>query len=108
MPSMTINGQSVTQVTNAIVDSGTSLIVGPPNDVKTVAAAAGAVAVPGANGEYSIDCGATVPDITVTLGGATQVVIRGEALKIKVCILFMCQCIFGMAGMNIGQPLWIL
>lgn len=107
MPSMTMNGKSVTVVTDAIVDSGTSLIVGPKKDVANIAAAAGAVAVQ--QGEYSIDCKATVPDITVTLGGGTTLVIKGEALKIKVCIArVICQCIFGMAGMDIGEPLWIL
>lgn len=110
MPGMTVNGQQVTRVQNAIIDSGTSLIVGPKNDVAKIAQMAGAQPVQ--NGEYSIDCKATVPDIKVTLGDASEsydVTISGENLKIKVCLgKFFCQCIFGMAGMDLPEPLWIL
>lgn len=109
MPSMTLRGKSITQVTNAIVDSGTSLIVGPKNDVKAIAQIVGAQVVQA--GEYSIDCDASVPDITVTVGGSPsfEMTIPGDALKIKVCLgKFFCQCIFGMAGMDLPEPLWIL
>merc|ERR1719189_451447 len=82
MPSMKLNGQSVTSVTNAIVDSGTSLIVGPKSDVASIASSVGATLVQ--DGEYSIDCNAKIPDITVTVGSGTKLTIQGEALKIKV------------------------
>merc|ERR1719461_812026 len=42
MPSMKINGQQVTSITTAIVDSGTSVIVGPTKDVAAIAKMAGA------------------------------------------------------------------
>jgi len=111
MPSMTVNGNQVTSITNAIVDSGTSVIVGPTKDVAAIAKLAGAQFA--AQGEYSIDCDATVPDVKLTLGegsSAIDLTISGEALKVKICLAghFLCQCLFGMAGMDIGQPLWIL
>jgi len=104
---MTMNGQSVTAVKNAIVDSGTSLIVGPKSEVKKMAQIAGATEVQA--GEYSVDCSATLPDLTVQLANGFTMNLPGEALKIKVCLgRFFCQCLFGVAGMDLPEPLWIL
>lgn len=107
---MTVNGQSVTQVKNAIVDSGTSLIVGPRREVKALAKLAGAQEVQA--GQYSVDCDATIPDMDVTLGSGSSsfsLTITGEALKIKICVaVVICQCLFGVAGMDLPEPLWIL
>lgn len=108
--SMTVGGESVTKVTNAIVDSGTSLIVGPKREVRALAQKAGATEVQA--GEYSVDCGATLPDIEVSVGSGNNAYafkISGEALKIKICLgKFFCQCLFGVAGMDLPEPLWIL
>jgi len=110
LASMTMNGKSVTTVTKGIVDSGTSLIVGPKKEVAAIAEAAGATQV--VPGEYSVDCKATLPDVKVTVGSGDnsfEMTISGEALKIKVCVaIVICQCLFGMAGMDLPQPLWIL
>lgn len=107
---MTVNGQSVTKVTNAIVDSGTSLIVGPRREVRSLAQQAGATEV--AAGQYSVDCSATLPDMQVSVGSGNakyDFTITGEALKIKICLgKFFCQCLFGVAGMDLPEPLWIL
>lgn len=108
MTSLTFGGQKATTVTNAIVDSGTSLIVGPKADVANVAKQ-----IPGAQeitaGEYVLSsCDDKVPDMEVTIGGVTLTV-PGEDLKIKVCrFVVVCECLLGIAGMDIGQPLWIL
>lgn len=108
--SMTVNGQSVTQVHNAIVDSGTSLIVGPRREVKALAKLAGAQEV--AAGQYSVDCDQTIPDMQVSVGSGDSsfsFTITGEALKIRICIaVVICQCLFGVAGMDLPEPLWIL
>lgn len=111
MPKLTFGGgDSVTTITNAIVDSGTSLIVGPPDDVKKVAAAEGATEV--MNGEYSVSCHSTMKDMEVTLGdGDNQVTltVAGDHLRIKICrFVVICECLLGIAGMDIGQPLWIM
>jgi len=107
---MTVNGKSVTKVRNAIVDSGTSLIVGPKLEVKALAEMAGATEVQA--GEYSVDCSQTLPDISVKVGSGDNeydFVITGEALKIKICVAkVICQCLFGVAGMDLPEPLWIL
>jgi len=108
--SMTVNGQSITSVQNAIVDSGTSLIVGPKREVKNLAKLAGATEV--AAGQYSVDCSQTLPDMQVSIGSGSNkfaVTITGEALKIKICVaVVICQCLFGVAGMDLPEPLWIL
>jgi hypothetical protein len=106
MSSLKFGGKSATTVTRAIVDSGTSLIVGPKADVAAVAKQMGAQEV--ISGEYSVDCKATLPDMEVVLGGVTLTV-PGEDLKIKVCrFVVICECLLGIAGMDIGQPLWIM
>merc|ERR1712241_1263355 len=107
---MTVNGKSVTSVPNAIVDSGTSLIVGPRREVKALAEMAGATKV--AEGQYSVDCSQTLPDMQVSVGSGDSkfdFTITGEALKIKICVAkVICQCLFGVAGMDLPEPLWIL
>jgi cathepsin D len=110
----TIGGQSITTVQKAIVDSGTSLLVGPTTDVANVAKMVNATEVE--SGEYEIDCSVTLPDVTFTLGSGSNTQsfsVSGETWKIKVCEFdVICTCLLGMAGMDIpavdGGPLWIL
>jgi len=112
--SATINGQSVTNATKAIIDSGTSTLVGPVADVQAIARMVNATVVRGS--EYEVDCKANLPDITFTLGaeGASQTfAISGETWKIKVCEFeVICTCLMGIIGMDIPArddgPFWIL
>jgi cathepsin D len=114
MASVTMKGSSVTAVTKAIVDSGTSTLVGPTADVAKIAATVGATEV--APNEYEVPCSTTLPDITITLGSGSQTsqfVVSGETWKIKVCDLdVFCTCLMGIIGMDIppadGGPFWIL
>lgn len=110
MSSLKFGGTSSTTITNAIVDSGTSLIVGPPDDVKAVASIEGATEV--MNGEYSVSCNTPMKDMEVTLGQdghEVTLTVKGDDLRIKICrFVVICECLLGIAGMDIGQPLWIL
>ena len=112
--SIQINGINVTNVTKAIVDSGTSTLVGPTADVTKIAAMVNATEV--RSNEYKVDCKQTLPDITVTLGSndkSKSFVISGETWKIKICEFeVLCTCLMGMIGLDIPSaddgPFWIL
>lgn len=110
MEALSFGGTSTTTVPNAIIDSGTSLIVGPVDDVKKVAEIEGATPV--VSGEYSVSCSSTMKDMEVTLGSgdsAVKFTVAGNDLRIKICrFKIICECLLGIAGMDIGQPLWIL
>merc|ERR1712038_580101 len=71
----------------------------------------GQEAIPG-SGEYIVDCHDNLPDMTVTLGSGQHthtLVVPGNDLRIKVCrFVIICECLLGIAGMNLPQPLWIL
>jgi len=99
-----VGGNAMTTAVKAIVDSGTSLLAGPKDEVTKIAAAVGAKASIG--GEFSIDCDATADDIEFVLNGKTY------ALKLADYVLNSGgQCIFGMMGIDIpapNGPLWIL
>jgi len=114
MKSATMSGKSITTVQKAIVDSGTSVIVGPTTDVASVASSVGATEV--TSGEYEVDCSTTLPDLVFEVGSGSdtkQLTISGDTWKVKVCEFdVICTCLLGMAGMDIpaedGGPLWIL
>lgn len=94
----------------AIVDTGTSLIVGPVDEVRELQKAIGAV--PLIQGEYMIPCEkvSTLPDVTLKLGGKTlQAVLRGlytEGFARREDHLL--EWLHGHGHPPPGGPLWIL
>jgi hypothetical protein len=104
---MTMDGKSVSSVKRAVIDSGTSTLAGPTDEVKAIATALGATPINPQ--EYTIDCSKipTLPTLSVTLGaqlfnltGADYVINAGEGV-----------CLFGMLGIDIPAPygpLWIM
>jgi len=110
MQKMTFGGTVATSVTWAIVDSGTSLIVGPKADVSVVADLMGATEI--MSGMYYVSCNSELPDMEVTLGSGSEAItlkVKGDDLRMKICIFYViCECILGIAGMDLPKPLWIL
>ncbi|CAM9556089.1 unnamed protein product [Ectocarpus sp. 4 AP-2014] len=106
MDNVDVSGSSVTSVKSAILDSGTSLLVGPKEDVKKIASKVGAISF--MNGEYLMPCSSDLPPLTFTIGGK-EYTLEGDEYVIsagndKVCIL-------AIMGMDIPEPmgpLWIL
>lgn len=100
-----IDGEATGSCTKAIIDSGTSLLAGPEEDVEAMAAAIGARK--NIVGEYLVSCDKTgAPDIAFTLGGVDyslsfdEYIIEDEGT-----------CLLGIMAIDIPAPtgpLWIL
>merc|ERR1711988_88872 len=102
MDDFKVNGQSVTSVRKAIVDSGPSLLAVPTADMAKLAAAVGAkrvLPIPPFNKEYTVDCNSPGPDIDVVIGGNTYT-LKKEDYIIKDQTI----CLFGVTGLDVPAP----
>ncbi|XP_078405239.1 cathepsin D [Cetorhinus maximus] len=95
---------------SAIVDTGTSLITGPAQEVAALQKSIGAI--PLAQGEYKVDCDkvASLPPINFILGGRTFS-LTGEQYILKETQAGMTLCLSGFIALDIpppAGPLWIL
>merc|ERR1712060_795664 len=96
----------VSSAQKAIIDSGTSLLAGPKEHVDDLAKKAGATLVAGK--EYTIDCNkaASLPKLTVTLGGKDFILESSDYV-----INMGGQCLFAFMGIDVPAPrgpLWIM
>jgi hypothetical protein len=104
MDDLKVGGTSMSSVKKAIVDSGTSLLAGPVDDVKALAQKVGATAI--INNEYSIACDGSSPDIVFTIDGKDYTFTK-EDYTIK----SGSTCLFAVTGITVPAPrgpLWIL
>lgn len=87
----------------AIVDSGASLLVGPPRDVEVIASLLGATVV---EDDYVAPCGTASQNISFMLGGS-EFFLSKEDLTIEQEGSF---CMLGIRGveLDLGEPTWVL
>ncbi|DAZ96614.1 TPA: hypothetical protein N0F65_000180 [Lagenidium giganteum] len=96
--------QKLSGANKAIIDSGTSLIAGPKDQVAQLAKIVGAHRF--IMGEYLISCSANSPDISFTLSGKTYTLTKDEYIIKSGPI-----CLWAFMGIDIpapAGPLWIL
>jgi len=106
MDQLNFGGEKVASSQKAIIDSGTSLLAGPTEAVKALAEKVGAQLVMGK--EYTIDCSkvASLPKLTVTLGGH-DFDLEGKDYTLNAGG----QCLFAFIPLDVPAPrgpLWIM
>jgi hypothetical protein len=98
-----VNGASISSAKRGVVDSGTSLMVVPTNEIKAVADAVGAKRlsiIPPLNREYTIDCDATAPSIDFQIDGRTYSLAKEDYTLDQ----GSGQCLFAFMGQDIPAP----
>jgi len=113
LESAKFGGESlVTGPSKAIVDSGTSMLVGPKDAVTKIAQAAGAESMMGK--EWVVNCSRidSLPDFTVTLGGGKSFTLSGRDYTMPMQSGGGSDiCLFAFMGMDMPPqvgPMWIL
>jgi hypothetical protein len=104
LTSLTVDGKSMTTAKRCIVDSGTSILTGPSEEVAALAEYMGARAT--AIGEYFVSCKDidTLPNLIFTIGG-----IKFTLEPVDYIIPDGPICLVGIMGLDVtSDPLWIL
>jgi len=100
-----IGGKSYTSVKTAIVDSGTSLLAGPSEEVAKIGALLGATSIAGGR-EWTIDCKKGGADMVFSIAGKDYTFTFAEYT-----IASSGTCLLALTGINVpapNGPLWIL
>jgi len=92
-------GLTLTNSKHAIVDSGTSCIVGPRREVNALAAMLGAKAFQGA---FAVRCDAALPKVSFTVKGRDLVLDGQDLVEYRAGQM----CILALEAMNV--PTWVL
>jgi len=94
----------------AIVDTGSSLMVGPSAETNAINKIIGGVEMVPGTGQYFIDCALipSLPTIDLTIGG-TAFTLTGKDYILEVSQFGQSQCISGFMGLDLPMgPWWIL
>lgn len=100
------SGRSFSEVRDAIVDTGTSLITGPTAEIRKFASMIGAE--PGFGGQLTLNCSqiSHYPTLTIDIGGNSFPLTAAQYT-----LNFQGHCVLGLAGLDLASPagpLWIL
>lgn len=95
-------GKTIVHDVFGVIDTGTSLIAGPTQGVKDLAAAVGAKAL--MKGEYTIDCNADAPDIQFGFAGVTFTLTKEDYI-----VQSGTTCLFGFMAIDLPDQVgWIV
>jgi len=108
LDALMIGDQKMSNATKVILDTGTSILAGPSEEVAAIAKSVGATPFPLRPSEYIIDCNAipSLPVLSVTMAGKTFT-LSGDEYVLNVQGV----CLFGMTGLDVpppSGPLWIM
>ncbi|KAG9310434.1 Asp-domain-containing protein [Chiua virens] len=108
MDNVQSNGQTPLSNVDAIIDTGTTLIVGTTSDVSTLYSAIGGTAAPSSVGQgfYTFPC-SSFPTIDLTFGG-NSFPIAASALNLGPVSSGSSDCVSGLVGQDIGSSFWIV
>jgi hypothetical protein len=101
LDSVKIGENIITQSNKIIVDTGTSLIIGPVEQIQKLAHILGAKSI--IKGEYNIDCNKIYPNITFEFNKN-----RYELSSDDYIINNNGECILGFMGLDTSDKFWIL
>jgi len=93
-----------------IVDTGSSLLVGPPEETNKINKAIGGTEIIPGQGQFMVDCNSidSLPVLTFTIGGQ-QYELVGKDYILQVEQFGQKQCISGITGLELPMgPWWIL
>eukprot|EP00923_Selenidium_pygospionis_P053219 GHVN01092208.1.p1 GENE.GHVN01092208.1~~GHVN01092208.1.p1 ORF type:complete len:480 (+),score=79.49 GHVN01092208.1:59-1498(+) len=112
MPKIDVGGKMIAKNHKAIIDSGTSLIAGPVDDVRRLAKELGAHHLPMNKNQFTISCDKveTSPPLAFTIGGRRFQVEPSDYIM-KLGGNKMLPCLLGIMGMDVAKgdtPEWIL
>ncbi|KAF8553168.1 acid protease [Imleria badia] len=102
------NGQTILRNVDAIIDTGTTLIVGTPSQVSTLYSTLGGKAAPSSvgSGFYTFACD-SFPSINLSFGG-TSFPISVSALNLGPVSSGSSDCVSGLVGQDVGSSFWIV
>jgi len=91
----------------AIVDTGSSLMVGPTKETNAINKMIGGKEIVPGTGQYMIDCGSisSLPEIAVVLGGR-EFVLTGKDYVLQISQFGQTQCISGFMGLDMPMGPW--
>ncbi|EIW85948.1 acid protease [Coniophora puteana RWD-64-598 SS2] len=100
-------GQQALSSFAAIADTGTTLIVGVPDDVaRFYESIGGFPAIEVGEGYYTVPCN-SIPNVSVTIGG-TEFVISADTFNLGPESDGSSECVGGIVGEDVGVNFWIL